>query len=226
MNESSPAAVSPPTTLLPENWTETLEALRAIGHMLWQRGWSAGTSSNYSVVLGRDPIQLIVTASGKDKGHLQRDDFVLVDGQGQPSFPGQPKSSAETMLHVVLAADPDVGAVLHTHSVWATLLSDYFFEQGHVLIEGYEMLKGLAGIATHETSQRMAIFENTQDIPALAENVRARLEDPTDPIRHGFLIRNHGLYTWGHDLAEARRHIEILEFLFEVLGRKLSLPIN
>jgi len=226
MNESSPAAVSPPTTLLPENWAETLEALRAIGHMLWQRGWSVGTSSNYSVVLGRDPIQLIVTASGKDKGHLQRDDFVLVDDQGQPSFPGQPKSSAETMLHVVLAADPDVGAVLHTHSVWATLLSDYFFEQGHVLIEGYEMLKGLAGIATHETSQRMAIFENTQDIPALAEKVRARLEDPTDPIRHGFLIRNHGLYTWGHDLAEARRHIEILEFLFEVLGRKLSLPIN
>lgn len=224
MTEFTPATISSPNSSLPENWAEVIEALRITGHRFWKRGWSLGTSSNYSVVAGRDPVQLIVTASGKDKGHLQPADFVLVDKLGKPAALGQPKSSAETMLHVALAADPDVGAVLHTHSIWSTLLSDYFFAQGHVLLEGYEMLKGLTGITTHETSQRIIIFENTQDIPTLAENIQARLEDPVAPLRHGFLIRNHGLYTWGRNLFEAERHIEIIEFLFEVLGRKLSLP--
>jgi len=39
------------------------------------------------------------------------------------------------------------------------------------------------------------------------------------PNAHGFLLRRHGLYTWGKDLVEAKRHVEILEFLLEVLGR-------
>jgi len=224
MNVNSTTAESPLSLPQPDGWLDSVDVMRDTGHMLWQRGWSVGTSSNYSVVARREPLQLVVTASGKDKGHLERHDFVLINDQGQPVFDGQPKSSAETMLHVVLAADPEVGAILHTHSVWSTLLSDYYFDQGHLLIEGYEMLKGLAGITTHETSHRVTIFENTQDIPALAAEVQSRLDDPVEPLRHGFLIRNHGLYAWGRDLAEARRHIEIFEFLFEVLGRKLSFP--
>jgi methylthioribulose-1-phosphate dehydratase len=67
------------------------------------------------------------------------------------------------------------------------------------------------------------IFPNTQDIPALAREVAGRLSGPT-PLRHGFLIRRHGLYTWGRDIDEACRHVEIFEFLFEVLGRRLGLP--
>ena len=224
MNVNSTTAESPLSLPQHDGWLDSVDVMRDTGHMLWQRGWSVGTSSNYSVVARREPLQLVVTASGKDKGHLERHDFVLINDQGQPVFDGQPKSSAETMLHVVLAADPEVGAILHTHSVWSTLLSDYYFDQGHLLIEGYEMLKGLAGITTHETSHRVTIFENTQDIPALAAEVQSRLDDPVEPLRHGFLIRNHGLYAWGRDLAEARRHIEIFEFLFEVLGRKLSFP--
>ena len=200
-----------------------IDALRETGAMLHQRGWSLGTSSNYSVVLGRDPLELLVTASGKDKSRLDRGDFVRIDASGHPVVSGQPRSSAETMLHVVLARQADVGAVLHTHSVWSTLLSDLYFEQGGLAIEGYEMLKGLEGVKTHEHREWLEIFDNTQDIPVLAEEVGRRLTNPERPLAHGFLIRRHGLYTWGRDLDEAKRHVEIFEFLLECIGRRLSL---
>ena len=143
------------------------------------------------------PLELLVTASGEDKGNLGRDDFVRVGQTGAPIEAGQPKSSAETLLHVVLAQQPGVGAVLHTHSVWATLLSDLYFEDGGLAVEGYEMLKGLEGITTHEHRQWVDIFDNTQHIPDLAGEVAARLSDANRPLRHGFLIRRHGLYAWG-----------------------------
>ncbi len=200
---------------------EPIDALREVGALFWQRGWSVGTSSNYSVVLSREPLDLLVTASGKDKGRLTRGDFVRLGPGGKPQVEGQPKSSAETLLHVVAAAQPEVGAILHTHSVWSTLLSDLFFPQGGFEISGYEMLKGLEGIATHEHASWIEIFENTQDIPALAEQVRERINDAADPLQHGYLIRKHGLYTWGRNLDEARRHVEIFEFLFECVARRL-----
>jgi methylthioribulose-1-phosphate dehydratase len=199
------------------------DALRAVGRRFYQRGWSLGTSSNYSVVLRRQPLELLVTASGKNKGRLGREDFVVVDGDGHPTAPGQPKSSAETLLHTTLARRTDAGAVLHTHSVWGTLLSDLYFEPRGFTLEGYEMLKGLAGVTTHGQSVWLEIFDNTQDIPSLARAVEERLNDPQRPLRHGFLIRNHGLYTWGRSLEEAERHIEVLEFLFECLGRRLMI---
>lgn len=200
-----------------------VNGLRETGRVFWQRGWSVGTSSNYSMVVRRDPLELLITASGKDKGALSQDDFVVVDQHGQPVAEGQPKSSAETLLHVMAAGDPQVGAVLHTHSVWGTLLSDLYFEDGGLQISGYEMLKGLAGVTTHEHSEWVPIFENTQDIPSLADQVQQWMQGTDRPSIHGYLIRRHGLYTWGSDLAEARRHIEIFEFLFECVARRLSL---
>ena len=197
--------------------------MRDVGALFFNRGWSVGTSSNYSVVVQQDPLQLLITASGKDKGHLATDDFVRVDGAGRPVDPEGPQSSAETMLHVVLARNTHAGSVLHTHSVWGTLLSDLYHSDGGFHIEGYEMLKGLSGITTHQVNQWVEIFDNSQDIPALAEQVGRRLTDDVRPVRHGFLIRKHGLYTWGKDLDEARRHVEIFEFLFEVVARRLAL---
>ena len=97
------------------------------------------------------------------------------------------------------------------------------FEKGGFEIAGYEMLKGLEGIKTHQHSHWVPVFENTQDIPVLAEQVRHQLDDPQSRMTHGFLIRNHGLYTWGKDVFAARRHIEIYEFLFEVIARKIHL---
>jgi methylthioribulose-1-phosphate dehydratase len=205
-------------------WPE-VAALRNVGADFHRRGWSLGTSSNYSVVVGRNPLQLLVTASGKDKSRLTNEDFVVVDAAGKAVLPNDGKPSAETMLHCILAEKlPHVGAVLHTHSVWGTILSDRFAAEHGFALNGYEMLKGLHSVGTHEHTERIAIFENTQDISKLAAAVGRRLDEHDSSIRHGFLIRRHGFYTWGLDLNEAVRQIEIFEFLFEVAGRSLSMP--
>jgi methylthioribulose-1-phosphate dehydratase len=211
----------PPATehLLP--YRQHIDQLRDCGHDFWRRGWSLGTSSNYSMVVNRQPLTLLVTASGMDKGHLGINDFVLVDAAGQPTAAGQPKSSAETLLHCAAAEHRQAGCILHTHSVWGTLLSDHYRSQSGILIEGFEMLKGLAGITTHEQSFWLPIYENTQDIPELTSRVVAGWLAPDAPQPAvGFLIRRHGLYAWGTDFAAARRHIEVLEFLLECLGRR------
>ncbi|MBC7856790.1 MAG: class II aldolase/adducin family protein [Pirellulaceae bacterium] len=106
--------------------------------------------------------------------------------------------------------------------IWTTILSDQFAGQGGFEIAGYEMLKGLDGITTQDTSWWVEIFENTQHIPSLTEQVR-QLEDVVRPLKYGYLIRKHGLYTWGRDLDEARRHLEIFEFLLECVAPRLIL---
>jgi methylthioribulose-1-phosphate dehydratase len=213
---------------------DSLDALRAVGREFHARGWSLGTSSNYSVILGRDPLELLVTASGKDKSALSRDDFVRVDAAGRVCDGTDRRSSAETLLHCTIAElVPSVGAVLHTHSPWGTILSggDLAPEQavGNLRIAGYEMLKGLEGITTHDTHEDVPIFANTQDMRELSARIRERFAGldfaaPGRPPLHGFLIARHGLYTWGRDLAEARRHVEIFEFLFECVARARTLP--
>ncbi len=214
------------STALPEYlhaYSSQVDGLRRVGNIFWQRGWSLGTSSNYSVVVNRNPVQLLVTASGKDKGRLTREDFVLVDGEGNPLRKDQPKSSAETLLHCVAAQQENVGAILHTHSVWSTILSERFAGLGGLMIEGFEMLKGLSGVTTHEHREWLPIFENTQDIPVLANQVTAAMHDASKPLTHGYLIRRHGIYTWGRDLDEATRQIEIIEFLLECIGRQITM---
>ena len=207
-----------------ESCASQTNQLREVGRLFYQRGWSVGTSSNYSVVLDRDPLDLLITASGKDKGNLGTGDFVRVGPDALPLQDGQPKSSAETWLHVVASTQlPDVGAVLHTHSIWGTLLSDLHAENGGFWIEGYEMLKGLEGVRSHEHRQWVPVYENTQDIQKLAQQVAPQFRKPEHAPFHGFLMRNHGLYTWGRDLFAARRHVEIFEFLFECVGRKRQL---
>ena len=131
------------------------------------------------------------------------------------------KPSDESLLHIRIVKERGAGAVLHTHSIWNTILSDLYAADGGVKIEGYEMLKGLQGVRTHEHAEWLPIVENSQDMPALAETIGATLNE--HKAAHGFLLRRHGLYSWGENLAQAKRHIEILEFLLETLGRTLHL---
>lgn len=192
-----------------------IEALRDLGRLFYDRGWSLGTSSNYSVVMSREPLRLLITASGRDKRALGKTDFTIVDADGLRVDDTAERPSAETPLHAVLARRPDVGAILHTHSVAATVLSDVHFGSRQVEIAGYEMLKGLSGVTTHDTRVAVPILDNTQDMRAMAQLVEKRMGERS--LAYAFLVRGHGLYTWGRDLDEARRHVEILEFLFEVL---------
>lgn len=199
-----------------------MEGLQQVGHHFWTRGWSLGTSSNYSVVIDRAPLRLLITASGKDKGHLGVNDFVVVDEHGKRTPEDQPASSAETMLHCSAAAKLGAGSVLHTHSLWSTILSERFFALGGIMLEGYEMLKGLEGIKTHQSKVWLPIFDNTQDIPSLQKQVEATWAENPDRPCWGYLIRKHGMYTWGKSLAEASRHVEVIEFLLECFGRQVK----
>ncbi|HEY7307417.1 MAG TPA: methylthioribulose 1-phosphate dehydratase [Bryobacteraceae bacterium] len=191
-------------------------ALANAGRSFYARGWVLGTAGNFSAVLSRDPLCLAITTSGSHKGELESKDFLIVDDSGKV-LTGAGKPSAETALHVAIAQNRNVGAVLHTHSVWATILSETHARNGGFELSGYEMLKGLAAVTTHEHSEWLPILENTQDYSALAREIADLLV--AKPEIHGILLRRHGLYTWGRDISEARRHVEILEFLFDVAGR-------
>lgn len=181
------------------------------GEFLYQRGWSPATSSNYSCRL--DDHHVAITVSGRHKGQLSADDVMVVDLDGQP-IQSDCRPSAETALHTVIYQDrADVGAVLHTHSVKATVLSRLVNEGDSVILQDYELQKAFSGIDTHEGQVHVPVFANTQDIPALAASARRWLAD--NPGQPGYLIRGHGLYTWGRDMDECLRHVEAFEFLFE-----------
>lgn len=205
------------------NDSDLREQLVECGQLFHSRGWSVGTSSNYSAVRNDSPLEITITASGKDKGRLTPDDFVVVDISGSPVAGETQASSAETMLHVKAVEIFDAKSVLHTHSIWGTLLSDFYADEDGFEIAGYEMLKGLEGIKTHETSIWVPIFENTQDIPTLAADFDKYVADHPDRPCYGYLIRRHGLYTWSKDVFSARRHIEVFEFLFEVVARRMMM---
>ncbi len=192
---------------------EAVEAIIASGRRLDARGLAPATSGNYSVRLGDGRVA--VTVSGRHKGRLSRDDVMLVDTQGVALE--QKKPSAETALHtVVYRLFPQVNAVLHVHSVPVVALTRHLPGASEVALQGYEMLKAFPGITTHEMTVGIPIFENSQDIAALAREVE---EDIRQRQRSGktqapaYLIRAHGAYGWGKDLEEAERVIEGLEHL-------------
>jgi methylthioribulose-1-phosphate dehydratase len=199
-------------------FNEAVARLIRIGQRFDARGWVLGTSGNFSIVIDEAPLRLAITRSGTSKGDLTASDILEVDAQGTSIGATAGMPSAETRLHIEIIHARPASAVLHTHSVWSTLVSDRLAPRGGVEIKGYEMLKGLAGVTTHEHREWIPILENDQDMPRLAEKIGTTLRGNADC--HAFLLRRHGLYTWGATVAEAVRHVEIVEFLVESVGRK------
>ena len=200
------------------DFREASRALAALGQRIYGNGWSPATSSNYSVRL--NDTHAAVTQSGKDKGLLRETDIMAVDMQGKPASTGKP--SAETLLHTQLYRRyPQVGAVLHTHSHASTVLTMHW-PANSLTLEGYELLKALEGFTTHESRLVVPVFDNTQDIAALAEDVDAAMS--RNEASHAYLIRGHGMYTWATDLPTCYRQLEALETLLaiELDRRRLS----
>ncbi len=192
-----------------------------IGRRIAARGWCPATSSNFSQRV--DAVSCAVTTSGHDKGSLVPDNIMRVDFDGRPLSAGKP--SAETLLHTHLyKRDPKIGAVLHTHAPSASLLSQ-LLRDNVLKLEGWELLKAFEGITTHETRINVPIFDNTQDIARLARDVDRWL-DATDTPCYGYLIRGHGIYTWGSTMADCWRHLEAFDYLLslELERRRITGP--
>lgn len=197
---------------------QQLAALVEACHWVGAKGWCPATGGNMSI--RADAGRCLISESGKDKGALRADNFLPVDIITNQVLDTR-TPSAETALHTLIYRSfPSAGAILHTHSVNTTVLSRVERSQ-MLVIEGYEMQKSLSGVKSHLEQVLVPIFGNDQDVAALAASVAARHQ--AHPIRHhGFLVRGHGLYCWGGDVSEARRHLEGLEFLFQCeLKRRL-----
>jgi methylthioribulose-1-phosphate dehydratase len=215
-----------------------------------QKGMAQGTGGNFSTVIQSDPLRLLMSPSGVDKGTIEPHALIEVDDAGQV-VAGRGAASAETRLHLELVATAGAKAVLHTHSMAGTLLSMQAMEpinqaidqrvdqrvdqpvkspNRQITFSGYEMLKGIEGIKTHESTVTLPIVENSQDMQRLSQTIRQLLGD--QPSLYAFLVAGHGLYAWGDSLFQARRHLEIFEFLLELtyrnrlLSRQLNLPLH
>ena len=201
-----------------------------------RRGWCEGTGGNFSCVTKRAPLQLLMAPSGVDKGKVKATDLITVDCRGAV-LEGMGQASAETRLHLTIVETTGAGAVLHTHSQAATLLSRYAMVQGqdgqpasakeaeqdrfgcYLRMQGLEMLKGLEGITSHNQNIAIPVFDNDQDLDRLSTRCRPHLQEAP----YSLLISGHGLYVWGRDLKITHRHLEILEFLLEQHWRQLLL---
>lgn len=202
------------TITMQENFEQVARGLIDAGQYLFQQGMVPATSGNFSARIGDNRIA--ITVSGRHKGRLTLSDIMQIDEHGK-SLDGQ-RSSAETALHIqIYKRIPGAGVILHHHSLYATLLSQLVGDS--VELVNYELLKAFPNVVTHEVSMSVPVFENSQDIPGLATRVDAYMEE-NSPV-HGYLIKGHGLYTWGEDFECVLRHVEAFEFLFrcELLKR-------
>ncbi len=199
------------TYLCANSFEQAADEIIAAGHLLNAERLCPATSGNISVRL--DHNLAAITVSGKHKGELSREDIMIVTLKGEPHNSNK-KPSAETLLHTSLyELFDDVGAVLHTHSLNGTVLTRLLPDADHLVTQGYEIHKAFPPIKTHESELPIPIFENSQDIPALAQEISEYLK--LHPEVPGYLIRSHGFYTWGKDMKEAKIRLEAFEYLFE-----------
>jgi len=220
MNHSPDASRLRAAGVDPLRLEECAREIAQTGTQLAALGWTPATSSNFSMRLDVD--RAAITVSGRDKGALSPADVMVVDMDGQP-VGTDARPSAETALHTqIYRRMPDAGAVLHTHSRNQTVASRLFAQAGAIELAGYELLKAFSGYATHEAAMQVPVFPNTQDMAELEARVDAWL-DSGKPL-HAYLIDGHGIYTWGRNMAETRRHLEALEFMLacELDLRRLS----
>ena len=186
-----------------------------------------GTSGNLSILIEEDPLQFLITGSGKDKGELTEDDFLLVNENGENNSHLSPPDSrlhpsAETLLHSTIYKHTNTKAVFHVHTTNSTLLSNHVSDGqdkfcSYVSFSGLEMLKGL-GFKTHDVKVTIPVIENSQDMKYLASIAPGYIIEDVP----GFLLKGHGIYAWGQSAQETKRHVEIFEFLFEYRIKELS----
>lgn len=179
-----------------------------------------GTSGNLSILIEENPLEFLITASGKDKGELTEDDFLLVNEGGTViNTHHNNKPSAETLLHSSIYKHTKAKAVFHVHTTNSTLLS--MKSDDKIIFSDLEMLKGL-GFKSHDVKATIPIIENSQDMQYIA-SIAPNFINEEIP---GLVLKGHGIYAWGDSVQKTKRHIEIFEFLFEYKIKELALGLD
>ncbi|WP_166239480.1 methylthioribulose 1-phosphate dehydratase [Paenibacillus turpanensis] len=181
------------------------------------RGWFPATSGNLSIRIGDfipEQFNFAITASGKDKSVNTPEDYLLVNQDGQPIEATHLRPSAETLIHCEIYKKTGCGAIFHVHTVFNNIVSELFWERGSVPVEGVELIKAF-NIWEEDAVIDIPLLPNYAEIPRIAELVPGKL----DPRVPGILLRKHGIYAWGANAFEAKRHLEAFEFLFEYVYR-------
>ncbi len=176
-----------------------------------QKGWSPATSTNYSFIKNQE---IIISRSGVDKEFFTLNDFIKIDDQGNLLSPyEQFKTSAETLIHCFIYKHfPSTRCILHSHSIPSTILPTLQKNNEHINFGGYEIIKGIKGNETHQTNIQLPVFDNEQDMPKFCKTLENRRDELTN---FGFLMNKHGLYVWGDNILEAKRHLETWEYLLQ-----------
>jgi methylthioribulose-1-phosphate dehydratase len=180
---------------------------------LASRGWFPATSGNLSMRIGDmrgEQFTFAITSSGKDKSIHTPEDFLLVNEQMLPVEPTKLKPSAETIIHREIYRLTGCGAIFHVHTVHNNLASEIFWERGTVPVDGVELIKAF-NIWDEDAQIEIPILPNYADIPKIASLIESRI----NPSLPGILLRKHGIYAWGANAFEAKRHLEAFEYLFE-----------
>ncbi|MFC4811739.1 methylthioribulose 1-phosphate dehydratase [Paenibacillus sp. GCM10023250] len=200
-----------------ETKQRALAELTDVKRLFADRGWFPGTSGNLSVRVGEfapDDFQFAITASGKDKSLSTPEDFLFVDREGKPSETTSLKPSAETLIHCEIYRLTGCGAIFHVHTVFNNLVSELFWERKSIPVDGVELIKAF-NIWDEEAHIDIPIVSNFAHIPSIVPEVTERL----DKRIPGIMLRKHGIYAWGANAFEAKRHLEAFEFLFEYVYR-------
>jgi methylthioribulose-1-phosphate dehydratase len=205
-----------------EQKEKAFSSLREVKREFAARHWFPATSGNLSVRVSSpaqdgkaaDPLVFAITSSGKDKSKETPEDFLLVDGNSKPVEATRLKPSAETLIHSEIYRLTDAGGIFHVHTVFNNLASELFSEKGFVPAEGVELIKAF-NIWEEDVRIDIPILPNYADISKIAELIK----DSINPHIPGILLRKHGIYAWGRNEFEAKRHLEAFEFIFEYVVR-------
>ena len=203
-----------------ENDQKNLSNLAELVRRLNLTDHNPATSGNYSHRSDEFNDYAFVSESGIDKSQFSENNFIpiKISNKETHDFYKKRKSSDETDLHLAIFQSTSANCVLHSHMLDALHFADLYPCLSLIPISGLELLKGFSGVATHDTTIQIPVFENTQDISQLAEIIKPHLNQ--DPFCYGLILRGHGVYVWGKNVTEAKRHLEVFEYLFRYTIQK------
>ncbi len=185
---------------------EVLGAAKSIS----EKGLVAGASGNVSLRLTPDGEQelLAITPSGKGYDTLTLDDIQVIDFEGK-TVEGKLAPSSEMLLHIeIYKARKDIKAMVHTHSVFASIMAVARLEIPPILDEQVILTGGEVKVAEYAPP-------GGKD---LARNALAALEN-----RNAVILANHGMVGTGKSMQEALTVAEVVERLAKIYLHTLSL---